>query len=154
MESSLLIYTAPSSVGVQTPVCCLAFHEPGHYRAVVENVSTQPLNQHDKANQQGNCKPRWTHAASSVGQWTILHFNAQSIGNKFEFMTAEVVSSNPSVVCITETWLTAKSTFNLYQINGYTAYFNSRTLMEHGGVMILIKSSLTPKSLYLEFYAV
>ena len=60
VESSPLIYTAPSSVGVQTPVC-LAFYEPGHYRAVVENVSTQPLNQHDKASQQGNCKPPVGH---------------------------------------------------------------------------------------------
>ena len=80
-----------------------------------------------------------------------MHFNAQSIGNKFDLITAEVASLNPSVVCFTETWLTAKSAFNLYQIDGYIAYFNSRTLMEHGGVMILIKSSLTSKSLTQSF---
>ena len=61
VESAPLIYTAPSSIGVQTPVCCLAFYEPGHYRAVIENVSAQPLNQHDKASQQGNCKPPIGH---------------------------------------------------------------------------------------------
>ena len=81
----------------------------------------------------------------------MLHFNAHSIGNKFDLITAKIASLNPSVVCITETWLTAKSAFNLYQFDGYTAYFNSRKLMEHKGVMILIKSSLTSKSLTQSF---
>ena len=42
-------------------------------------------------------------STSCPGELSILHFNARSIRNKFDEVSAEVLTHNAAVVCVTET---------------------------------------------------
>ena len=54
---------------------------------------------------------------------------------------------HPTIVCITETWLSTKSSFNIYNVAGYSAYFNVRTNVSHDGTMILISNMLQSRQI-------
>ena len=55
-------------------------------------------------------------------KWTISQFNAQSIFNKFTEITAKIMSHQPDVVCISETWLTSNTHTGTYLVDGYTSF--------------------------------
>ena len=54
---------------------------------------------------------------------------------------------HPTIVCIKETWLSTKSSFNIYNVAGYSTYFNVRTNVSHGGSMILISIMLQSRQI-------
>ena len=74
--------------------------------------------------------------------FSVIHFNARSICNKFSEVEAEIKDSGARVICITETWLTSVSFKGQYCIEGYDAFFNNRNIKTGGGAMIFVDNSL------------
>ena len=79
--------------------------------------------------------------------WSLLNFNARSICNKFDEIHAEIDVINPHLVCITEMWLSRDSILQYYQLNGYTTFFNHRSVMCGGGTAIYVKNELHTRGL-------
>ena len=75
-------------------------------------------------------------------EFSVLHFNARSICNKFSEVEAEIKVSGARVICITETWLKSASFKGQYCIEGYDAFFNNRNIKTGGGAMIFVDNSL------------
>ncbi len=78
---------------------------------------------------------------------TLLHFNARSIKNKFDTISAELLVLCPTVICITETWLHDDSELPAYQLDGYVALADSRKQREGGGVVIYVRNDLAVRQL-------
>ena len=87
----------------------------------------------------------------------MLHFNARSVKQKWEEISAELYAIRADIICITESWLSETSFLLSYCLNGYRSYFNSRQNKRGGGAMILVKDSvraiqisedLSPSNLY------
>ena len=74
---------------------------------------------------------------------TILHFNARSIINKFDEIKAEILFYKPTIVRITETWLTILSTFH----RRLHFLFDIRKDQDGGDLMILIEQQLIGRQL-------
>ena len=74
----------------------------------------------------------------------------KSVKIKFDEVAAEIIFHRPTIVCITETWLTSSSQFGLYTIDGYKAYFSSRSIKSGGGAMIFEDSNLHSQQLSAE----
>lgn len=71
----------------------------------------------------------------------IYLINARSIKNKFdEIETIPDVYNNPDIIVITETWLNPNNE-NTFNINNYTAEFNSRD-SGGGGIALYIKNDV------------
>ena len=83
----------------------------------------------------------------SAKTWSLLHFNARSICNKFDEIHVEIDVINPHLVCIMEKWLSRDSILQYYQLDGYTAFFNHRSVMYGGGTAIYVKNELHPRGL-------
>jgi hypothetical protein len=66
---------------------------------------------------------------------------------KFVEISAEINYYRPTLVCITETWLTLSSMLNLYNISGYVSFFNCRVSEAGGGVMVLVREDLASKQI-------
>ena len=77
----------------------------------------------------------------------MLHFNARSVCNKFDEITAEIIYRQPTVVCISETWIGCNTPTGPYTVDGYTGFFNCRRVKAGGGTMVLIKRSLPARLL-------
>ncbi len=77
-----------------------------------------------------------------LNKWNLLYFNAHSICNKFDNISAEIFALRTRIVCITETLL-SYSTANsaTYRLDGYTAHSNVRYNMIGGGCMIYVDSN-------------
>ena len=51
----------------------------------------------------------------------------------------EIRDMKADIVCITETWLKTNSIKSAFQIEGYSSYFNSRSSITGGGVVLYTK---------------
>jgi hypothetical protein len=71
-----------------------------------------------------------------------VHFNARSVINKWEEVTAEVLTLDADIIYITETWLDIAADRGPYNLDGFHSFFNCRTDMRGGGSMILIKDTI------------
>ena len=60
---------------------------------------------------------------------------------KVDELTLVVVSHNPDIICITETWLKNQIPDDVVQIHNYTLLRRDRKEREHGGVCLYIKNS-------------
>jgi hypothetical protein len=89
--------------------------------------------------------PRIT--STKLSDWLLLHFNARSVCNKIDNIAAEVSLFCASVVCVTETWLTAASPASQHNIVGYVSYCNHRVAKAGGGVMVLVREGLSAAQL-------
>ena len=67
--------------------------------------------------------------------------------NKFDEIHAEIDVINSHQVCIMETWLSRDSILQYYQLDGYTAFFNHKSVMYGGGNAIYVKNELHPRGL-------
>lgn len=79
--------------------------------------------------------------------FSLLHCNTRSIRNKFDNFE-ELVSSlhfTPSVIGITESWLTEHETLAFDTLNNYKFIHRARTHMSHGGVGMFISEKLNFK---------
>ena len=77
---------------------------------------------------------------------TVLCLNARSIVNKVQELQLLVGKCNPSVICITETWLHSGVGSSCLGLSGYTVFRKDRDGGEspHGGVLIAVKTNLNP----------
>ena len=66
---------------------------------------------------------------------------------KFVEISAEINYYRPTLVCITETWLTSSSMLNWYNIFGYVSFFNCRVSKAGNGVLMLVREELANKQL-------
>ena len=62
------------------------------------------------------------HPRSSLS-WEFLQYNARSVCKKITEITPEIMSHQPDVVCISETWLTSNKPTGLYSVDGYTSFY-------------------------------
>lgn len=74
--------------------------------------------------------------------FTVMHLNIRSIGNKLDELEVLLEERNVSVACITESWCRSDNV-DCVSVPGYVvmASFN-RTTMTHGGCLILVKKGL------------
>ena len=86
-------------------------------------------------------------STSCPGELSILHFNARSIRNKFDEVSADVLTHNAAVVCVTETWVNVNENMCLCNIDGYRAFSNCRANKTGGGSLIYVDSNLPSRSL-------
>ena len=95
--------------------------------------------------------------SSQNNAFILLHFNARSVIQKWEEISAELYAIRADIICITESWLSEISFLSSYCLNGYRSYFNSRQNKRGGGAMTLVKDSvraiqisedLSPSNLY------
>ena len=70
-----------------------------------------------------------------------MHFNARSVRNKFNQVSAEIEQLQPSIACISETWLDDNIN-DSYRINYYSSYYCNRKVKRGGGTMIFVSSSI------------
>ena len=61
---------------------------------------------------------------NKLSKLTLLHFNARSICNEFDAIKAEITILGASIVCITETWLTATASTAQYSMGSYNSFYN------------------------------
>ena len=81
-------------------------------------------------------------SANKGYNFTILHFNARSLNSSFDKIKCLLSSAQirPTVIAITETWLT-DSTANTYFLPDYNFVYNNRTSSGGGGVGIFINDT-------------
>ena len=78
--------------------------------------------------------------SKSIGNdLALLHFNARSVLNKWDEISAELYSTKPDIVCITKSWCNEGSSLSIYCLNGYHNFFNCRPHRHGGGAMILVR---------------
>ena len=70
---------------------------------------------------------------------TILSLNAQSLNAKFDeiniFITTITRTSNITVLCVQETWLSDESNTSVYNIPGYSLLSKGKHSSNHGGLI-------------------
>ena len=71
----------------------------------------------------------------------ILYFNARSLLPKIDDLRAEVLSKNPSVVCVVESWLSRDVLDLEITITGYNIHRYDRN-RHGGGIVLYVHSSL------------
>ena len=95
--------------------------------------------------------------SSQNNSFILLHFNARSVIQKWEEISAELYAIRADIICITESWLSEISFLSSYCLNGYRSYLNSRQNKRGSDAMILVKDSvraiqiskdLSPSNLY------
>jgi len=69
--------------------------------------------------------------------------NARSIFNKYDELCLLKSIYRPSLICITETWLTDDIDNTLIAIDGYNIVRNDRSHKKGGGTMIYISQNYT-----------
>ncbi len=74
-------------------------------------------------------------------QLCIVHLNCRSIINKISEIGLLMTQLNPSIMALTETWLSADME-SLVNIPGYRFIHRSRKIGQRGGVGFLIKSDI------------
>lgn len=88
-----------------------------------------------------NCPSRKEH-------WLLL-CNAQSLFFKLDELRALVEATNPSLLCVTESWLTPNIDNDIVQINGYCSFRNDRgdnplDVRKGGGTIVYASTSVSP----------
>ena len=85
----------------------------------------------------------------------ILHYNCRSILNKIEDLYNIIKILNPSIICLTETWLDSSTKDNAYIPDGYKMIRRDRSdkfkqkyvKSDGGGIAVLYKKELTVQKL-------
>ena len=85
---------------------------------------------------------------SSKKFWMLLS-NAQSIFYKMDELRALVQATKPTIVCITESWLTPDIDNDIIQMNDYYSFRNDRQdnpndIRKGGGVLVYVAPSVRP----------
>ena len=80
--------------------------------------------------------------------WLLLS-NAQSVFNKMDELRALVQATNPTIVCITESWLTPDIDNDILQMTGFHSFRNDRQdnpndIRKGGGVLVYVATSVRP----------
>jgi len=80
---------------------------------------------------------------------SLIVLNAHSIvkRNVFHMLTAEVLSMQPNLICICETWFKDKHSEKLFTIDGYTCHRRDRKGKAAGGVCMYIRNELRCRQL-------
>ena len=83
---------------------------------------------------------------------SFMVLNAHSLvkNNAFQSLTAEVVSVQPDLICICETWFKAKHSESLFAMDGYTCHRLDRKGKGGGGVCVYVKGRLQTRRLVLQ----
>ncbi|MBM6549167.1 endonuclease/exonuclease/phosphatase family protein [Streptococcus dysgalactiae] len=76
---------------------------------------------------------------------SLIMFNARSIVNKLHSLRRLVISSNPDIILVTETWLTEETPSEQVSIVGYQSFRSNRLNRRGGGCLAYVKHSLSPK---------
>ena len=109
----------PSSGLATGPSLQIAFYEglgsdPGHYRAIVslslcEQLPSVAPSKNAELSSSSKKKLTIPHMFCKSCKFSVLHFNARFICNKFSEVEADIKVSGARVICITKTWLTSAS---------------------------------------------
>ena len=91
-----------------------------------------------------------------ITNWVLL-CNAQSIFYKFDELCALVSGTKPSIICITESWLTPDVSSDLLIIFGYILFRNDRQddssdTRRGGGTLVYVHLSLCPALVDVPFH--
>ena len=80
-----------------------------------------------------------------LNQVTIMHINVRSIKNNLDNLEALILGleSPPSVLCLSETWLTENDDPKCYLVHGYNQLIAKTRISRGGGVMIQVKNDCT-----------
>ena len=71
-----------------------------------------------------------------------MSFNARSVVRKWLLICAELLTYNPDVIAITESWL-ADYMVKFYNYNNYQSFSKCRAGGSGGGVLLLLSSSFS-----------
>jgi endonuclease/exonuclease/phosphatase family metal-dependent hydrolase len=79
----------------------------------------------------------------------LFLLNANSLNNKVWQLESEILLYHiyPDFVAITETWLTEVVSSDIFKFNAYSVYRRDRVTDSHGGVMFLVKNSLSSEQI-------
>ena len=82
---------------------------------------------------------------------SVITLSAHSLvkNNAFQSLTAEVLSVQPDLICICETWF-KPNTVRLFALDGFTCYRLDRKGRAAGGVCIYVKNRLISRRLVLQ----
>ena len=76
-----------------------------------------------------------------------LLFNARSAANCWNIIAPLLLLMNVNIIAITETWFSPDDDFSVYELQGFSQFCKCRYGKRGGGVMLCIKSTLSPKLL-------
>ena len=80
---------------------------------------------------------------------SLLLTNANHVSNKLDDLYLLCDSLSPSVVAITETWLSPNITNDAISINNYHVYRKDRRLHLGGGIMLYVHNDISSKQLMI-----
>ena len=69
-----------------------------------------------------------------VNNFSVVHYNVQSILNKIDILESELRSFN--ILCFTETWLDGRTSDQEIEINGFNLFRRDRHGDNHRGVCV------------------
>lgn len=75
---------------------------------------------------------------------SIVHFNARSVGSKWDEICADMQAIDADIYCISETWIKSPEDLALFSYKDYIVVGNCRPNKTGGGVMILVNPNLRP----------
>ena len=86
-----------------------------------------------------------TKIRSASNHFKILHLNTRSIKKHHEELQALIsfFESPPSVICLTESWLTVNDDPNLFKVTNYNNCLSKSRSGRGGGIMIQINDEVT-----------
>ena len=78
---------------------------------------------------------------------TVIHLHTRSLKKHYEQLEALVncLESPPNIICLTETWLSAKNDPGLYNLSNYTACLSKSRNGRRGGIMVQNTSEVALK---------
>ena len=79
-------------------------------------------------------------------KFSIVHYNVQSIANKIDIIESEL--RNFDVICISETWLDARTSDDEIRINDFKLYRRDRPGDPHGDICVYIRNNVFSKRRY------
>lgn len=75
--------------------------------------------------------------------FSVVHYNIQSLINKVDILESELNDFN--VICLTETWLDARTQTEDIEFNGFKTFRRDRIADSHGGLCVYVKDNLHSK---------
>ena len=74
-----------------------------------------------------------------------MHLNMRSLKKNLDKLEALILSlsSPPSVLCLSETWLSENDDPKCFSLHGYSQYLTKCTHSRRGGVMIQLRNDLS-----------
>ena len=115
------------------------FYKLKKLRSVVESVVCDPWNVKN-FNQSRQAEQRQQDVRSPASIPSVIYANIRSVNNKIDELQAFVSVNDPSIVCLSETWLNSKIPNSACDVTDFTCYGNDRQTTASGGVCAYVKN--------------